>query len=121
MLRKGVSAIAVGVALVAGLVGLPSTASAAGSGFFEIIAGNADGNGFIRAYRNVNGFNGPMFANPGIEIGRGWPDVKEIAFADINGDTWDDLIKIGSNGEVWAWPNNGRGWAAGTTFFAEVF
>jgi hypothetical protein len=122
----------VGAALLAGLVVAPSTASATGSGNFEIISVNANNSGVVSAYRNINSFNGLMFATPGVPVGSNWFDPAMVRFADINGDTWDDLIRLGPFGEVWAWPNNGgsggylpevqigTGFTPGRTTFADI-
>jgi hypothetical protein len=121
MLRRGLRAATVGVALAAGLVVVPSPAAwATGSGFFEIIA-VADNDDQIRAFRNINGFDGPMFANPGIPVGSEWSVYNDVHFADIDGDTWDDLIDVGGNGVVRAWRNNGSGGYSGPVVIATGF
>lgn len=123
MLRRGLRAATVGVALAAGLVAVPSPAAwATGSGYYEIIA-VTDGNDLIQAYRNVGGFNGSMFANPGVPVGRGWAEfpANSVHFADIDGDTWDDLIDIGENQVVRAWRNNGAGSFSGPVQLATGF
>jgi hypothetical protein len=74
-----------------------------GDGRDEIIHNRGDG--VVLAWRNVNGLSTNAFSSGSQEIGVGWFEPLDIFFADINGDSRDEIISLRPNGEVWAFRN----------------
>jgi hypothetical protein len=74
-----------------------------GDGRDEIIHNRSDG--VMMAWRNVNGLSPNAFSAGSQEIGVGWFDPVGTYFADINGDSRDEIVSLRANGEVWAWRN----------------
>jgi hypothetical protein len=100
------AALAGGVLASAPAAAEPGTVLS-GSGYFEIIDRADDGT--VWAWRNNGGFDGGPNIYPGSprQIGAGWGDYTRLLFGDINGDTYDDMVSMDTNGNVRAFANVG--------------
>ncbi|MFG2298282.1 FG-GAP repeat domain-containing protein [Streptomyces sp. NPDC048603] len=72
-----------------------------GDGRKELISVNA--NGQIVAFPNTDGMNAG-WGTPRV-IGDGWYNPERTQFADLNGDGRAELLSLGANGEITAFPN----------------
>ncbi|MEV6237433.1 hypothetical protein [Lentzea sp. NPDC051838] len=63
-----------------------------GSGFFDIVARQS--NNTLDVWRNVNGLRQPTFPAGPRQIGQGWDNPYRVKFADLDGDTYDELVSV---------------------------
>jgi FG-GAP-like repeat len=129
------TAAAVTAAAIVATIAVPTAATAgtrpmSGSGFLDIVAQHQDGE--LWAWSNINGFNQPTFPYTPWKFGAGWFNIGGVKFADLDGDTYDDLISVDTNGDVRVFRNVnglfpgvgvkvGQGWpVADRVHFADI-